>query len=137
MSSESVSDKMGPLDRIHLVSTGPSHNIEAEAIWIGGDLLVYIYGGKAPHIGAVAAATPRPSLSDPSKKSATASVLTFVGHKEDDLAKRAAEKLAAALDTRVVVTAGIHWDALAAGDIEQVTANGRELIQELITRLKK
>jgi hypothetical protein len=136
MSSGSVYEKMGPLDRVHLVSGGPDHNIEAEAIWIGPDLLVYIYGGEGPHIGAVAAATPRPSLVNPDETSASASVLTYVGHKEDDLAKRAAEALAGALDTRVVVSAGIHWDALTADDIEQVMANARELIQALIARLK-
>jgi len=131
------SEKRGPLERVHVVSTGPARNIEAEAVWVGDELLVYIYGGEVPHIGAVAAATPRPSLRDSSKKSATASVLTYVGHKEDDLAKQAAESLAAALDTNVVVTAGIHWDDLPAGDIEQVIANSRQLIAALIDRLKK
>ncbi|MBU0516161.1 MAG: hypothetical protein KJ621_15465 [Proteobacteria bacterium] len=137
MAPESETEQRGPLERIRLASTGPARNVEAEAVWIGGDLLVYIFGGEAPHIGAVAAATPRPSLRDPHERSATASVLTFVGHKEDDLAKQAAERLAAALDTNVVVTAGIHWDDLPADDIEQVMANGRELIQELIARLRK
>jgi len=137
MSPESETEQRGPLDRVHLVSTGPARNIEAEAVWIGDDLLVYIYGGDAPHLGAVAAATPRPSLRDSSQKSATASVLTYVGHKEDDLAKQAAESLAAALDTNVVVTAGIHWDDLPAGDIDQVIENSRRLIAALIDRLKK
>jgi hypothetical protein len=137
MSPESSTEKQGPLNRVHLISTGPAHNVEAEAVWIGGDLLVYIYGGDAPHLGAVAAATPRPSLRDPDEKSATASVLTYVGHKEDDLAKKAAEALAAALNTRVVVTAGIHWDHLDPVAIDQVIDNGRRLIAALIDRLKK
>jgi len=131
------SEKRGPLERVHLVSTGPARNIEAEAVWVGGDLLVYIYGGEIPHIGAVAAATPRPSLRQPNQRSATSSVLTYVAHKEDDLAKQVAEALATALDTRVVVTAGIHWDDLDRAGIEQVIKNSRQLIAALIDRLKK
>jgi hypothetical protein len=137
MSLESSTDQQGPLDRLHLVSTGPDHNLEAEAVRVGDDLLVCIYGGEAPHIGAVAAATPRPSLGDPDKTSATASVLTYVGHKEDDLAKTAAEGLAAALNTRVVVTAGIHWDDLDRAGIDRVIENSRQLIAALIDRLKQ
>jgi len=38
--------------------------VEAKAVWIGKDLLIYIWGGDRPHIGAVAAAQPRPSLAD-------------------------------------------------------------------------
>ena len=75
------------LPKIAAKSSGPDHNIRAEALWIGPDLLVYIWGGEAPHIGAVAMAQPRPSLADPAKTSSTASVFTYVGHKEDALAK--------------------------------------------------
>jgi hypothetical protein len=44
---------------------------------IGPDLLVAIWGGEKPHIGAVAAAQPRPSLKDPAVTSATASVICY------------------------------------------------------------
>ena len=73
------------------------------AVWLGVGTT-----GNPHSIGAVAAAQPRPSLADPMRTSATASVFAYVGHKEDDLAKHAAETLAAALGTRVVVSAGIH-----------------------------
>lgn len=113
----------------------PSYPVYAEARWIGDDLLVWIWGGDKPHIGAVAAAEPRPSLRDKSKMSATASVLTYVGHKEDVVVKSAAEVLAATLGTRVVVTAGIHWDTLSSPGIDVVLERCREVIGLLTDRL--
>jgi len=112
-----------------------SYRVHAEARWIGDDLLVWIWGGDRPHIGAVAAAQPRPSLEDESRTSATASVLTYVGHKEDVVVKLAAETLAGALATHVVVTAGIHWDGLNAPGISVVLDRCREIIGLLSERL--
>ena len=111
--------------------------VEAEAVFIGEDLLVYIWGGDRPHIGAVAAAQPRPSLADPEKLSATASVLTYLGHKEDEVVKRAAEAIAAALDTNVVVTAGIHWDDLGPAAIGTILARCQEIVAELLAELQE
>ena len=130
-------DMSGSLVRISAATTARRRNIQAEAVWIGEDLLVYIWGGERPHIGAAAMAQPRPSLADAAKTSATASVFTYLGHKEDELAKWAAETLAAALGAKVVVTAGIHWDNLDREAIEAVTANSRELVRLLLEKLKQ
>ena len=124
----------GP-ERISVQTSDSSLLVEAEAVRIGPDVLVCIWGGERPHIGSVAAAQPRPSLADPEKRSATASVLCYVGHKEDTVAKEAAETLAAALDTNVVVTAGIHWDNLPPDGIGAVVAGCREITQKLKERL--
>lgn len=104
-------------------------DISAWVRLIGTDLLVAISGGEKPHIGAVAVAQPRPSLRNPNVTSATASVICCMGHKEDELAKAASEKLSATFNRRVVVTAGIHWDNLADEDIRQVQQNGEVLIE--------
>lgn len=122
---------MTAADRIRLRTAAADWVVEAEAVRIGPDVLVWIWGGEKPHIGAVAAAQPRPSLADPARTSATASVLTYVGHKEDDLAKHAAEVLAAALGTRVVVTAGIHWDHLTPDAIRTIGARCEEIVGRL------
>ena len=71
-------------------------------------------------MGAVAMAVPRPSLQDPKKMSATSSNFTFVGHKEDLLAKKISEKIASQLKTNVIITAGVHWDKLSPNKIETV-----------------
>src|SRR4030042_2224673 len=108
------------------VSKGSSR-IYSSVQKIGPDLLVSIWGGTHPHIGAVAMAVPRPSLKDPKKMSATSSTFTFVGHKEDLLTKKISEKIASQLKTNVIVIAGIHWDKLPPSQIET--------IEELIERL--
>ena len=112
------------------------YDLDACARWIGTDLLVAIWGGDRPHIGAVALAQPRPSLRDPAAVSATASVLCVVGHKEDEVVKKASECLAAALNTRVTVAAGIHWDNLDEGAVRSVVGNIDALVQYMAQYLK-
>ena len=97
----------------------------------GDDWLVLVIGGDKPHLGAVAAATPRPSLADPARTSATASVLSYVGHKEDHAAKHLSEALSAALGVKVVVAAGMHWDDIKPEEIILVG----ELVDELGAKL--
>ena len=112
------------------------YDIAANVRLIGPDVLVAIWGGEKPHIGAVAMAQPRPSLMDPDVTSATASVFTYVGHKEDDLAKATAEILAATLNTNVVVTAGIHWDNLPKEGIQQIIHNSEILIDLILEKVR-
>ena len=66
------------------VSTGEGRlDLEAQACWVGpGPGVVVVTGGEVPHVGAVAMAAPRPSLADPARTSATASVFTYLSHKE-------------------------------------------------------
>ena len=114
-----------------------SFDIEAGVLRIGEDLLVAIWGGDKPHIGAVAAALPRASLKDPAQISSTASVISFPAHKEHELARRSSEKISAALNTHVVVTAGIHWDELSNEGISAVMKNSELLVDLILQKLKK
>jgi hypothetical protein len=115
----------------------PDYVVEAEAVRIGPDILVYVWGGERPHIGAVAAAQPRPSLADPNRTSATASVLSYVGHKEDGVAKEMAEAISARFNTNAVVTAGIHWDDLPVDGIQIVVERCREITGKVIEALAR
>jgi hypothetical protein len=108
--------------------------LEALAASIGPDLLVAVWGGTHPHIGAVALALPRPSLQNRRKTSATSSVLTLLGHKEDVTAKMVSESLAAALKCNVVATAGIHWDNLRPEDIGAINELTRKLIGKILEK---
>jgi hypothetical protein len=111
-----------------------SYDLSASVRLIGSDILVAIWGGEKPHIGAVAVAQPRPSLKDPEVTSASASVICMVGHKEDELAKAAAEILAATLNTQVVVTAGIHWDNLDPEGIQCIIRNSEVLVDRILEK---
>ena len=112
-----------------------AYDLEAGVRLIGQDLLVAIWGGEKPHIGAVSVAQPRPSLKDPEITSTTASVICLPGHKEDELAKAVSEILAAALNTPVVVTAGIHWDNITKDGIQKVIENSKILVDLILERI--
>jgi hypothetical protein len=111
-----------------------AYDLTASVRWIGPDLLVAIWGGEKPHIGAVAVAQPRPSLKDPEVTSATASVICNVGHKEDELVKAASEILASVLKTQVVVAAGIHWDNLDDEGIQTIIKNSKILVEMIMEK---
>jgi hypothetical protein len=100
---------------------------------VGKDILVSIWGGNRPHIGAIGMAIPRPSLKDPNKWSATSSNFTFVGHKEDLLVKKISEKIASHLRRNVVVIAGVHWDDTTSKEIKMI----ENLIQKMSNHILK
>lgn len=104
---------------------------------VGQNILVSMWGGTLPHIGAVGMATPRPSLKDPKKTSATSSTFTYVGHKEDAVVKMVSERLAARLKTNVVVSAGIHWDDLTSGEIHTIAHLTQKLLDQILKKLEK
>ena len=112
-----------------------AYNLEAFVKQIGEDLLVAVWGGEKPHIGAVAVAQPRPSLKDESVVSATASVFCYLGHKDDIVAKEAAEKISAALNRHVTLTVGIHWDDIDEAGIKTIMANSQRLVNMIIEKI--
>lgn len=108
-------------DRIH---------IKFSVVHMGSDLCVAICGGNRPHIGAVAAAQVRASLADSRNTSATVSILTFTGHKEDEIASRVAKRLAIQLQQNTVVCCGIHVDSITADEIRTVNEMVDEMVEE-------
>ncbi|OPZ71061.1 MAG: hypothetical protein BWY80_01396 [Firmicutes bacterium ADurb.Bin456] len=106
-------------------------NVTLRAVPMGADWCVAITGGEIPHLGAVALGVPRPSLQDSGRTSATVSVLTLTGHKEDEIARPAAYFLASRLKTPVVVSCGIHNDQIEPGTIRRFV----ELVQEGLNEL--
>jgi hypothetical protein len=102
---------------------------------VGQDILISVWGGTRPHIGAVGVAIPRPSLNDPKKWSATSSNFTFPGHKEDTLVKKISERLAAQLRRNVVVTAGIHWDSITLKEIKTIENLTGKLSDRILEKL--
>lgn len=108
-----------------------SHAVEATAVLCGGDLSLALGGGEKPHIGAIAIAVPRPSLTGDGARSSSASVHCLPGHKEDLLARGVALDLAKQLGRTVVVTAGLHIDGASAQDIAQLEKNARTLLVQI------
>ena len=102
---------------------------------VGEDILVSVWGGTRPHIGAVGIAVPRHSLKNPRQWSATSSNFTFPGHKEDVLVKKISEELAARLKKNVVVTAGIHWDSITLKEIKTIENLTGKLSDRILEKL--
>ncbi|MBN2247186.1 MAG: hypothetical protein JW733_00655 [Coriobacteriia bacterium] len=110
--------------------------VEAVVVSCGPDVSVCFGGGEGPHIGAVALGIPRPSLMDHSAPSASASVLCVTGHKEDELAREAALKLATTLGCRVSVSVGLHVDDATPADIRDMAENHRIVLAQVIELLR-
>ncbi len=121
----------------HLSNEEEIFNLEAKGFSLGRDLIISIFGGNLPHIGAVGIAHPRPSLKNSNKISSTASVYCFLGHKEDIIAKEASERIAAALNRNVVVTVGMHWDNITDHDIQVILGRATALTEKIIRHLKQ
>lgn len=95
-----------------------------------------LVGGEVPHIGAVAVSIPRPSRADARQRSASTSVITVVGHKEDELARPLAAELARALDRTTVVVAGIHIRRARPADLTKVFENAGRAVEVIIAGVK-
>jgi hypothetical protein len=110
------------------------YRIEVLTTLTAEGLIVQILGGEKPHVGAVALALPRPSLSSPGELRASTTVVPLYGHRDDEIARPAAEKLAVACAQPVVVVAGVHIEAATREEIEMLVANVSEAVDGL-TRL--
>lgn len=113
------------------------YKINLDAIITERGLIVSILGGENPHVGAVALGISRPSLMDPSKYSATTSVLTVVGHKDDEVAKPAAEKITRELKQNVVVISGMHIEGANYDDVKKLSHNSIEAVEIFLEKIKK
>jgi hypothetical protein len=111
------------------------YRVEAAVLICGRDISIAICGGDTPHIGAVALASPRMSLADKEKTSASASVICVTGHKEDELARSAALKLASRFSCQTVVVAGIHIDDATEADIKVLWKNYEAVMEKIIDGL--
>lgn len=109
--------------------------IKAKVIHCGADVIVVCGGGSRFHTGAVSVVISTPSLKNPEKLSFTASTIGIPGHKEEQLAREAAMKIARALETTVVVSVGIHVDNATSEEINQLVENFHELIDLVIVNL--
>ena len=107
-------------------------SIALHALRMGNDLLVGIYGGDRPHIGAVAVGVPGPLGVNGEARTAETSVIALPGHREDRVARDAAQRVALETGVVVSVSCGIHLDAITAEEIERVCELVEELTGELI-----
>jgi len=109
--------------------------LRLQMIRMGIDACVTLSGGERHHLGAVAVAQIWESLTGKDKLSATISNITLPGHKEDELARKAAARLSAALAANVVVCCGIHLDNIALAEINEIEIMVMDMMDELIAAI--
>jgi len=71
-------------------------------------------------------------LIDPDVNSASTSVLTVVGHKDDELARQVSTVLASKLNRNVIVTCGIHLDKITYKEIGIVNNIVLESVEKIV-----
>ncbi len=102
-----------PLRRCRAEDPAAGAWLEAACVGVGDDLVVVVGGGQRPHVGAAALAISVPSAVDPSARTSSSWLASVPGHREEDLARDGALRLSRALRRQVVVTVGIHDDAIS------------------------
>lgn len=97
-------------------------------------VILQVLGGEKPHLGAVAFATPHPSLADPDRLSASTIVIPRLAHKDDRVAKPLAEWLATSLNTPALAVVGLHVAKASREDIEKLVMNAWDAAREVLAR---
>ncbi len=111
------------------------HRVQLQATITGEGVIIALFGGEKPHIGAVVLSIPRPSLADPARISCTSTVVPRLGHKDEEIAKPLAEELAKACAQPVVAVAGLHIERAQAEDINLLVKNSWQAMQQLLKSL--
>ncbi|SDE55960.1 hypothetical protein [Sporomusa acidovorans] len=123
-------------DRVRQLTAASGRiGITLEAITVGEDICVIIYGGDSPHIGCVTLSIFRPSWKDGSTPSTTTSVLNLIGHKDDQVAQSVSHSLSAKLNKNVAVICGIHIDNITSEEIKDTIKLVESLTDRLIQKL--
>jgi hypothetical protein len=96
---------------------------------MGEDLVLMLRGGEKYHVGAVAMAIPY-------KETASTSIISAYGHKDGELAKPLAEKVAKNLKKTVVLVVGLHIDEASKVDIQKLINNSNKVIDDFLEDFK-
>ncbi len=106
-------------------------HVQLQAVAMGPDWCLILTGGDAPHLGAVAVAQARPSLTGEGVSSSV-SIITLPGHKEDLLARDVAGRVAQMTNSSVTVCCGIHLDDIAMAEIQDTMDLCGEMTEEFL-----
>ena len=109
--------------------------VEAVALDVEPSTLIWILGGERPHIGAVAVAQKRPSLRDPRRLSCNVSVISLLGHKEEELVFEIAKRCFERLKKDVAIAIGVHVEKATDEEIDILVRNCRSVLSKLLDRL--
>ena len=98
---------------------------------IGNDLVITLEGGRK-HVGAVAV-----GQYDEKNGHASASVITLLGHRDDEIALYGARHISAFTKTATVFIVGIHLDDITVDEITEIVDFSKQMVDRLIESLKE
>lgn len=113
----------------------PICEIWGEVVPSGNDCTITINGGT-PHIGCVALAVPRPSLTGIGS-SATVSIINRTGHMDDVVATAVAKRIASERKCTVACTCGIHIDGASPGTITQIKDSIPTIVKNVLALIER
>lgn len=99
-------------------------------------LVAQLFGGEKPHVGAMVLSVPAPGMINPGAITCTTVVVPLLGHKDDHVAKLAAEQIARAAGVPVVVVAGVHVDDAGEKEIKELVNNCQVVTRALLKDLQ-
>lgn len=102
----------------------------------GSGLHGLLTGGEKPHVGGVALAVPRPSLTGEGWSS-DCYLIPVPQHKDIELAGPLADQLARAICQPVVITAGVHTDVLTSDELIAIRENYKQLTESVLLALRR
>lgn len=103
--------------------------VQLDSYEMGNDLVLILKGGEKYHVGAVAMAIPY-------KQTASTSLISAYGHKDGDVAKPLAEKVAKSLKKTIVFIVGLHIENASKDDIQKLIDNSNKIIDEFLEEHK-
>ena len=98
---------------------GGVYPVSCQAISMGWDYTICVWGGDIPHVGSVVMSVARPSLTGEGT-GVTSSVINGMGHKDEYVARKFAEAAAMKYNCTVVCTCGIHIDRITKEQLKDV-----------------
>lgn len=127
---------MDGVRRVSCVCGEGRHQVEIALTITGAGVIAEILGGDKPHVGAVALARPRPSLKGAEDVSADVAVVPLPGHKDDELAKPAADLLARHFNQPAAVVVGLHIERADEEDIKMLIENTHKGIRMVLAGME-
>lgn len=119
------------MDEFRLSKGKGRTKIELFAYYLGNDLIVCIYNENA-HLGAVATGE-----YDFKEGRASSSVITRLGHRDDEIAKKEAHFIAKYTKKPVCVISGVHLNDITKEEIDDILNQAHDLVLELLTEINK
>jgi hypothetical protein len=119
------------MNEIRLSQGKARTKIDLLAYYLGSDLVVCIYNENA-HLGAVAIGE-----YDQREGRASSSVITRLGHRDDEIAKRQAHLIAKRTKKPVCVISGVHLNSITVPEIDEILSQADGLVAELLKVLEK